>query len=485
MILKVANSLDAALKTSSPKIEMETFSYSVRRQQELLRSGEDLLRAKKLDEAFEMYRRAFNFGELELKHIVQFANGLLSVEETRVCEEMAMSEKEHASLEDILSCSICRELFNEPVTLVCGHTFCLQCLALYKEHNTTTCPNCCASSTLNYSLSFELRELIRNCFGEKLKLRQSISAAEKLLDQGDTSAFMNCVGGLMEEYASDNVELLCLRSKGFLSRGWSAKALQDLKVASELNPFKSEAFFSRGKVLASCCEFEVAVMMFLRASALKPADPRYRDAFTSCLCALFRKICTVQCSLIHSTTTTTTTTITTQRVFSPQTSFLSTKKRSNFGARSCVQDDDNVCVRLFETFPRHEFEESKEMDTVKVFEDVGGKCNNLKDGDESNQDIGDMSALEEIECKLCLNLLYKPVTTPCGHSFCHECLIRSLDHRVNCPCCRTNLQHYLELATNGQHEVCEVLEKVLRRKFEAEYNSREAAHERELKSFSR
>lgn len=46
---------------------------------------------------------------------------------------------------------------------------------------------------------------------------------------------------------------------------------------------------------------------------------------------------------------------------------------------------------------------------------------------------------DEAECTLCMRLLYAPVTTPCGHSFCRGCLGRALDHKNRCPLCRTVL----------------------------------------------
>ena len=29
---------------------------------------------------------------------------------------------------------------------------------------------------------------------------------------------------------------------------------------------------------------------------------------------------------------------------------------------------------------------------------------------------------EEFQCAICWQLMYKPVTTPCGHTFCKKCL---------------------------------------------------------------
>lgn len=46
---------------------------------------------------------------------------------------------------------------------------------------------------------------------------------------------------------------------------------------------------------------------------------------------------------------------------------------------------------------------------------------------------------DDFDCTLCLKMLYDPVTTPCGHSFCRACLFQSMDHGNKCPMCRTVL----------------------------------------------
>lgn len=49
-------------------------------------------------------------------------------------------------------------------------------------------------------------------------------------------------------------------------------------------------------------------------------------------------------------------------------------------------------------------------------------------------------ASEELECAICSKLLYEPVTTSCGHTYCRVCLTRSLDVSDKCPICR-NILH--------------------------------------------
>ncbi|XP_051115768.1 uncharacterized protein LOC127240940 isoform X2 [Andrographis paniculata] len=46
---------------------------------------------------------------------------------------------------------------------------------------------------------------------------------------------------------------------------------------------------------------------------------------------------------------------------------------------------------------------------------------------------------DDFDCTLCLKLLYEPITTPCGHSFCRSCLFQTMDRGNRCPLCRTIL----------------------------------------------
>ena len=79
---------------------------------------------------------------------------------------------------------------------------------------------------------------------------------------------------------------------------------------------------------------------------------------------------------------------------------------------------------------------------------------------------------EDVECTLCLKVLYQPVTTPCGHSFCRPCLAQSLDHRNRCPLCRTVLlMHPQSLATSV------TLNNLVQRVFPQQYAARAAEEE--------
>ncbi|MEQ2218342.1 hypothetical protein XENOCAPTIV_001867, partial [Xenoophorus captivus] len=49
-------------------------------------------------------------------------------------------------------------------------------------------------------------------------------------------------------------------------------------------------------------------------------------------------------------------------------------------------------------------------------------------------------------------LFYEPVTTPCGHTFCKNCLERCLDHNPQCPLCKESLREEYEERTKTHVE---------------------------------
>lgn len=81
-----------------------------------------------------------------------------------------------------------------------------------------------------------------------------------------------------------------------------------------------------------------------------------------------------------------------------------------------------------------------------------------------------------LECDVCAQLLFEPVTTPCQHSFCSKCLARSLDHSQRCPVCRQNLPSF---AFFNENTVNRVLLTILKTAFPTEYAERAAAIEKD------
>ncbi|MCI4380464.1 hypothetical protein PGIGA_G00240390 [Pangasianodon gigas] len=87
----------------------------------------------------------------------------------------------------------------------------------------------------------------------------------------------------------------------------------------------------------------------------------------------------------------------------------------------------------------------------------------------------------DFECSLCMRLFYEPVTTPCGHSFCKNCLQRSLDHSPQCPLCKESLRLYL---ASRRFSITRVLDDIIKRYLSEEHAARQKIHNDETKELS-
>nr|CAD7399651.1 unnamed protein product [Timema cristinae] len=83
----------------------------------------------------------------------------------------------------------------------------------------------------------------------------------------------------------------------------------------------------------------------------------------------------------------------------------------------------------------------------------------------------------DFDCVLCCRMLWRPVTTPCGHTYCWMCLDRCLDYSFACPLCMTSLAEYL---TNAQKSITEFVDRAMRMTMPNEYRSRQLLHCQEV-----
>lgn len=89
-----------------------------------------------------------------------------------------------------------------------------------------------------------------------------------------------------------------------------------------------------------------------------------------------------------------------------------------------------------------------------------------------NRARGKPRRTDDFECTLCLKLLYEPVTTPCGHSFCRSCLLQAMDHGNRCPMCRTVL-----FISPRTYPISVTLNNIIQKNFLEEYAERKSENE--------
>jgi len=96
--------------------------------------------------------------------------------------------------------------------------------------------------------------------------------------------------------------------------------------------------------------------------------------------------------------------------------------RPSLATRLLPSENKQICSLLV----RIETELSQITEKPHKQEDREIDCSLMQEGD--------------FNCPLCLRLLWQPVTTSCGHTFCRTCIERNLDHRHECPLCKASLQ---------------------------------------------
>ncbi|OZJ07024.1 hypothetical protein BZG36_00227 [Bifiguratus adelaidae] len=80
--------------------------------------------------------------------------------------------------------------------------------------------------------------------------------------------------------------------------------------------------------------------------------------------------------------------------------------------------------------------------------------------------------MNELDCNVCLSLFYDPVITPCGHTFCQECLLRTIDHGPYCPTCRQLIPGYKFFK---QHAISSTLSTIIQTIFPVQHQQRHLA----------
>ncbi|EDO49921.1 predicted protein [Nematostella vectensis] len=227
----------------------------------------------------------------------------------------------------------------------------------------------------------------------------------------------------------------CWRSDCFLKLGYPEIALRDIEIASAARPDLLRVLHRKARVLSRLTEdTEQVIILLLRSVKFESPVNEYEEMA------------------------------------------VDFTRESYSSEKSCLSPSS----------PEQEMSELNGTQSPKVDNGATKDCNDLFSENLENGDIrspaSNTEQLDDFECKLCFNLLLEPVTSLCGHSFCRDCLYRSLDHRVECPCCRAPLTKIL---AERRQAVTSVLDGMIKDFFPVQYEKRKNLYAAEMEELRR
>lgn len=410
----------------------------------ILRSAEKLSEISTqhgpLEELLLSYFMVFQNGNVVRDHLRSLVDALMDhgVRNMKIELDRKMKQLKTAP-KGPFNCPCCDCVFENPITLNCGHTICQYCLQRKSDTNnaecSTTCPLCgnYYSDLEALSVNIVLLNIIRTRFPEKAKHAEAKRLGKShLCCQAPEEAVESLSVAL--HISPKDYECLCLRSDAYLQLKLYYLALRDVNNACSLRPDLPDAFNRKAKILTKLRKFDDAVLEYLRFTVLAPSESR-RNELTESLVKLFR---------------------------SPEVSRLDHRIIARKFAKLLIPDE------------QHE----------TTVEDTGNSSEERSNDDQASTETSDEKQkvnIGELKCSVCGRLLFRPITTQCGHTFCQECIKERFEYGPKCSRCGRNLND----STEKKRNVTVVLEELLKTHFEAEYMKREELHAKKVEKWKR
>uniref|UniRef100_A0A3Q3LWV9 LON peptidase N-terminal domain and ring finger 4 n=1 Tax=Mastacembelus armatus TaxID=205130 RepID=A0A3Q3LWV9_9TELE len=373
---------------------------------------------------------------------------------------------------DLLECPLCLFLICEPVTMSCGHTFCRRCVGGYVLPRCPVCKDRLKQREVkSMKNNVLLISVIEKCCPDETRLKCHI---QEKLKTNDFFTFSS----LFESIVPDDQNLKVYRAEANCGLMRFSDALIDLDYLCCLHPNWTEGFFRKGNVLLEMGQQTEALVQFHRCLKLQadfsPAKSQIKKILeaegmevpeeVSCILQVVSEYLKEPCPITSLSGS--------QGPTLPEgLKHPHGDKAEGHGRREVNQGKHDTgtecCLSICQAVSfLPAAEEDEEMMMRK--EDRSGR--------------GTVSfSLLLLHCYESSLLFFEPVTTPCGHSFCKNCIERSLDHNLRCPLCKQPLQEYFK---NRKYNPTILLQDIMTHLFPSQLAERKQVHDAEMAELS-
>lgn len=404
-----------------------------------------------LEDILLSYFMTFQNGKMMQDHLFPFVDALMDHGARCVEKELDMRRKQlKKSGKSLFKCPSCDCVFENPITLTCGHTTCQYCLKRKTETigsecrsdgNMTFCPLCENSYDLEaLSANIVLSDIIKRRFPERAKHAE----AKRL---GKSHLLSQCTEEAVESFSvalhisPNDYDCLCLRSDAYSDLKLHYLALRDANSACNLRPDLPDAFHKKAKILTALKKFDDAVLEFLRCAALSPSDRPSESRRIELTESLFRL----------------------------------------FTSREVSRLDQKIIVRKLASIVSTEEQPETDVGHADSSSSEEGSSDKQESIHASHEEQKIALDVHEVQCSICGRLLFHPITTQCGHTFCQECIRESLEYRAKCPRCGRTLDD----SSEKKRSVTSVLDELLRTHLEVQFRKREDLHTKTVERWTR
>ncbi|XP_059832690.1 LON peptidase N-terminal domain and RING finger protein 3-like isoform X1 [Hypanus sabinus] len=443
----------------------------------------------RLAESLEEYKLLSQQGILRPQH--------LEVLVERLAEAMRSSQgwtDGEQSATRLLSCLKCTGTLYEPVTLQCGHTYCRNCLEREREGTRAPSTHCkLCKDKLHASGTYRINVVLNSFLN---KYFPAETRALTLRNEGNVLYKNKKPQAALEKYREANALapkdhlLLSNRAQINASLRHFEDALHDGNAACNLQPTWSKGHLRKAQALAGLQKVDQALKEYIICITL---DSENKTAKLEAQKILSDFLSPIAENMRHCLPDM-------MQLLSPRSRIKDTVNSfsaSNVIENSCKEKIDTTDIGVRKEWKAHACgnltntvqmmsdnkDALKNSSTPLTLTSLEQKNTQKRKYDHINDDKAeiiegnstcfrraraqspsrehdtqsDLVDPLDLECSLCMRLLYEPITTPCGHTFCLKCIERCMDHSPKCPLCKEVLPEYQTLRKYSRTSLIEEL----------------------------